>query len=67
MHQTLFKIERADVAVPLGMREGFVDVEELDALVFVIEFYRLPTGDVTNIRGSREAAERQHRVGALAR
>ena len=66
VHQTLFDAERADVAVTLRMRQGFVDVKELNAFIFVIEFDRLPTGDVTHIRGSREAAERQHRVGALA-
>jgi hypothetical protein len=49
------------------MREGLVDIKKLNVFRFVIEFYRLPTGDVAEIRGSRQAAERQNRIGTLAR
>jgi hypothetical protein len=67
VHQTLFNTERADVTVELRVSQRLIDIEELYVFICVVQFDRLPTGDVTQIRGSREAAERQHGVCALAR
>lgn len=66
VQQSLFKIDRADIAVAatLGMSERFIDEENLDAFVREIAMYRLQTGDVSDERRSGEAAEDEHRVAA---
>jgi hypothetical protein len=47
------------------MGQGFVDVVEIDAAIFVIVMDRLQTGDVLQERGSGQTAEHDHRVSPL--
>ena len=47
------------------MGEGFVDVVELHALRHVVFINRLQTGDVSQKRWSREAAEDENRITSL--
>tara|TARA_B100000029_G_scaffold443054_1_gene461849 strand:+ start:276 stop:386 length:111 start_codon:yes stop_codon:yes gene_type:complete len=36
VHQAFFQIERANVQIELGVSEGLIDVEKLNAFIFVV-------------------------------
>ncbi len=57
MPQSFLMIKGRNVAVIPRMRQGFVDVEELDAFGVIVSVDRLQTGGVSKKRGSGQATK----------
>ena len=65
MPQSFLMIKGRNVAVIPRMRQGFVDVEELDAFGVVVSVDRLQTGGVSKKRGSGQATKDEDRIVLL--